>query len=120
MFEYLETYIMRRIICKTSNNNYTDLFTEHLIGRSVNDIETLKEYIEGKDSELALAMPSDGRVLEAFLDSDFTNKRALGVLYLMESKMRKISHHSTQLLPYSLYSLEHLMTLPSSDERYGT
>lgn len=109
MFEYLETYIMRRIICKTSNNNYTDLFTEHLIGRSVNDIETLKEYIEGKDSELALAMPSDGRVLEAFLDSDFTNKRALGVLYLMESKMRKISHHSTQLLPYSLYSLEHLM-----------
>lgn len=109
MFEYLENYIMRRIICKTSNNNYTDLFTEHLIGRNINNVASLKEYIENKNSELALSMPHNGRVLNAFLETDFTNKRALGVLYLMESKMRKDSHHSTQLLPYSSYSLEHLM-----------
>lgn len=109
MFEYLETYIMRRIICKTSNNNYTDLFTEHLIGKNVDNLVALKEYIEDKDSELALAMPSNKKVIDAFLNSDFTNKRALGVLYLMESKMRSDSRHSTQLLPYSSYSLEHLM-----------
>lgn len=109
MFDYLEAYIMRRIICKTSNNNYTDLFTEHLIGKGIKDVVSLKEYIEKKDSELALAMPHNGRVLNAFLETDFTNKRALGVLYLMESKMRKDSYHSTQLLPYSSYSLEHLM-----------
>ena len=81
MFEYLETYIMRRIICKTSNNNYTDLFTEHLIGKNVDNIVALKEYIEDKDSELALAMPSNKKVIDAFLNSDFiwsglTNKCA--------------------------------------------
>ena len=48
MFDYLETYIVRRIICKTSNNNYTDLFTEHLIGRNITNVASLKEYIESR------------------------------------------------------------------------
>lgn len=40
IFGYLESYIMRRMICKTSNNNYSDFFSENLIGQEKKHIKT--------------------------------------------------------------------------------
>ena len=35
MFDFLESYIVRRTICKSSNDNYSDLFNEHLIANNI-------------------------------------------------------------------------------------
>lgn len=109
IYEYLESYLMRRLVCKTHNNNYSDLFTENLIGQNIQTIEALKDYIEQKDPSSSLAMPSNLMVRKAFHNEIMPNKRATGILYLIESKLRNSSMCSTAILGFNSYSLEHLM-----------
>ena len=109
IFSFLESYLMRRLICKSSNNNYSDLFTENLIGNDIRTEEALCAYIRDKDDSAKLAMPSDYLVRKAFNEYVLPNKRAQGVLYLLESKIRPEDYHSTGLLGFEKYSVEHLM-----------
>ncbi len=109
IFEYLEAYLVRRTICKTSNNNYSDLFTENLIGQDVRTAAELRDYIENKDEESSLSMPSDTALRNAFHQSVLPNRRSTVVLYLMESKIRPVGLYSTNLSGFNRYSLEHLM-----------
>ena len=110
MYNYLETYLVRRFICKTTNNNYSDLFTENLIGQGVNTYDKLKSYIEKKKIEDSLSMPSDEKVKQGFSETPMnSNIKAKTVLYLMETKIRDDSKQSTKLLAFDKYTLEHLM-----------
>lgn len=109
IYEYLESYLMRRLVCKTHNNNYSDLFTENLIGQNITTVEALKEYIDQKDPAASLAMPSNLMVRKAFHNEIMPNKRATGILYMLESKLRNTPLYSTAMLGFSSYSLEHLM-----------
>ena len=109
IYEYLESYLMRRLICKTHNNNYSDLFTENLIGQRIKTAEALKNYIEQKDPAASLAMPSNLMVRKSFHNEIMTNKHATGILYLLESKLRNSAMYSTAMLGFNSYSLEHLM-----------
>jgi len=109
MFGYLESYIIRRHICKSENNSFSDLFTESLIGNQVLTLEALKDYIENKGDEQALSLPNDDRVRECLHEVEHPNKRALAILYLMESRLRTGKPHATKLFAFEEYSLEHLM-----------
>lgn len=109
IFGYLESYLMRRLVCKSQNNNYSDLFTENLIGNDIRTEEDLVKYIEDKDADSALAMPSNLMVRKAFQDNILPNKRATGVLYMLESRIRSEKYHSTSMLGFNTYSVEHLM-----------
>lgn len=109
IYEYLESYLMRRIVCKTHNNSYSDLFTENLIGQNIQTVELLKDYIENKDPASSLAMPSNLMVRNAFHNEIMPNKRAMGILYMIESKLRDSDMYSTAMLGFNSYSLEHLM-----------
>lgn len=109
IFEYLESYLMRRFICKGNNKNYSDLFTENLIGNGINSFEALKNYIAGKDKWSSLSMPSNHDLRKAVHEEKYTNVRAHGILYMLESKIRPVGIHSTSLNGYKSYSLEHLM-----------
>lgn len=108
IFGYLESYVVRRAICKSENNSFSDLFSENLIGNEINTFEDLKSFIENRD-EMALAFPNDEKVQECFREVEQPNKRALAILFLMESRVRNGQPHATKLLPFSEYSLEHLM-----------
>ena len=109
IFDYLEAYLLRRTVCKTQNNNYSDLFTENLIGQDIRTAAQLKDYIGNKDEESSLSMPSDIAVRDAFHHSVLPNRRATVVLYLIESKIRHTTLYSTSLSGFNHYSLEHLM-----------
>lgn len=109
IYEYLESYLMRRLVCKTHNNNYSDLFTENLIGQNIKTVDALKEYIEQKGQSASLAMPSNLMVRKAFHNEIMPNKRAIGILYLIESKLRDSAMFSVAMLGFNSYSLEHLM-----------
>lgn len=109
IFDYLETYLVRRTICKTQNNNYSDLFTENLIGQNIRTASELREYIEKKNDESSLSMPNDAALNNGFHYSVLPNRRAAVVLYMLESKIRPSGLYSTNLSGFNRYSLEHLM-----------
>lgn len=104
----LESYLMRRLVCKSENNNYSDLFSASLIYPHYLTAEGLKDYFNSKEADSSLAMPSDEALVYAFEGSILPNVRAKGVLYLLESMIRG-QRHSTALKSFNSYSLEHLM-----------
>lgn len=109
IFKYIETYIIRRIITNDNNNNYSDLFTENLIGQHIKSYASLVKYISSKEPMQSLSMPSNEKVKRGFNQTEFkNNKRALGILYLLESVARS-ENHSTRLRAFSGYTLEHIM-----------
>lgn len=108
IFKYIETYIIRRIICKCSNKNYNNLFSENLIGNEILTYHKLETYIKNL-SEQNNSIPNDKDLFIGFENNILTNKQALGVLYLLESAIRTDAFYSTALLGLSKYTLEHLM-----------
>ena len=109
MFGYIESYILRRQICKSDNKNFSDLFSENLILNQVTNLEKLKDYIENKGDDQALALPNDKKVIKACHNQWYPNKKALAILYLLETAIRDGKPHATKLYPFDRYSLEHLM-----------
>lgn len=109
IYDYLESYLVRRLICRKSTKNYSDLFSENLINADVKTADALKVFFDEKDPTNALAMPTDAEVERWFMEAEHPNYRALCILYLLESRMRNNHLLSTQLMKYSVYTLEHLM-----------
>lgn len=108
VFMYLEAYIMRRIVAKSTNKGYNKLFSEELISNVITTKDQLQELISRK-TDKTNAMPSDKDVEEGFMNSKLINKQTTGILYLIESRIRDKKKHSTALLGLDRYSLEHLM-----------
>lgn len=104
----LESYLMRRLVCKRNTNNYSDLFSQSLIGTQFLTAQSLKEYLSSKENDSSLAMPGDEEMIYAFEDNVLLDVRAKGVLYLLESRIRS-ARHSTSLRSFNSYTLEHLM-----------
>lgn len=104
----LESYLMRRLVCKSNNNNFSDLFSVSLISPQYLTANALKDYLNSKEADSSLAMPSDIALIYAFEDNILPNNRAKGVLYLLESMIRG-HQHSTALKSFKSYSLEHLL-----------
>ena len=108
LFEYLETYIIRRIITRAINKNYNQLFTDRLIINEIQNKNDFINYINTQDDKTNY-LPNNNELFEAFNNNVISNKAATGILYFIESKIRKSKLHSTKLLGLSKYSLEHLM-----------
>lgn len=109
IFGYVESYILRRQICKSDNKNFSDLFSANLILNQITDLESLKDYIENRDDDQALALPRDKKVTNACHHQWYANKKALAILYLLETAIREGKPHATKLYPFDRYSLEHIM-----------
>lgn len=108
IYDYLESYIMRRLVTRQTTKNYNQLFTDRLILNEILTKQDLEKWISTQDEKIN-RMPDDAEVGEAFHHSCLTNRYATGVLYLIESKIRNHGKQSTQLLGISKYSLEHMM-----------
>ena len=109
IFDYLEAYIVRRLICRKTTKSYSDLFSENLILAEIKSADDLIDYINKKGVNNNLAMPNNAELLRCFKELEHPNYRGLSILYLLESKLRDDPKLSTQLLKYSTYTLEHLM-----------
>ena len=111
IFKILESYLMRRYICQSSNKNYNRLFSESLIGNEILTAEDLVKHFNsfrgGKQSTMAL--PSDDEVKTGFKTSKLYNRQAACILYLLESAIRNTATMGTNLKPFEGYTLEHLM-----------
>ncbi len=109
IFCYLESYVVRRIICKETNKNYNNLFSEDLIRNEITTLDKLKERINNK-VETTEAMPTDKEVINHFIaETKISHRNAVAIIYMLETKIRNSNKHSEPLFPISKYSLEHLM-----------
>ena len=111
IFRIIESYLMRRYICQSSNKNYNRLFSENLIGNNILTANDLSSYLNSFKGGLqsTMAIPSDNEVVEAFKTNKLYNKQATCILYLLESAKRDSSKMGTNLKPLGGYTLEHLM-----------
>lgn len=110
IFALLESYIIRRQICNKVVKNYSDLFTESLIGQQILTYDALVGYLSNKKPYESLHMPYDAEIEDSFgSNSNLTAKKARGILYLLESKLREVAGSQTVLHPFTKYTLEHLM-----------
>lgn len=108
IFQFLESYIMRRMVVHTTNKNYNQLFTDRFIGNQLLTVDSIKDFIENS-GDVSTFLPTDSELSDGFHKSILINKQTAGILYLLESKSRKTHLHSTALLGINKYSLEHLM-----------
>lgn len=86
IFGYLENYLIRRIICKSKNNNYSDMFSENLIGQHVDTLDAFKAYVNDTENRGALLMPTDEEVVEAVKTKDLKRDSYI-ILYMLESRI---------------------------------
>lgn len=108
IFEYLESYLMIRMICHETTKNYNQLFSERLISNNIITKDALKSYIDSI-ADGVNNMPTDEDLLNGFHTSKLINKQSAGILYFIESLVRDRTRQSTSLLGLSKYSLEHIM-----------
>jgi len=108
IFEFLESYIMRRMVAHAGTKNYNQLFTDQLISNKILTKIQISEFIE-KKSDRVNYFPNDTQLKFGFDSTYLINKQAAGIIYFIESKIRNRTRHATQLLGISKYSLEHLM-----------
>ena len=108
IFGYLETYLMRRIICKSKNNNYSDMFSENLIGQGVNTFEAFKAYVNDAEARGTLLMPSDEQVIEAVKHNDL-KRDAQVILYMLESRLNDSFCTSSHDNSFNIFVKEQIM-----------
>ena len=108
LFEFIETYIMRRMVVRATTKNYNQLFTDRFIANNIVSKQQFINYIE-KSSEKINYLPDDLDLKNGFNESKLINKQSAGIIYFIESKIRNRAKQATQLLGIRKYSLEHLM-----------
>ena len=118
LFGYIETYLVRRTFCKSKNNNYSDLFSENLIGQGVNTYEAFKSYVNNSSARGALLMPSDDDLRNAIANED-QKRNASVLLYMLESKMNDSFTDSEYTNGYSDFITEQVMP-EKSNEAWAT
>lgn len=108
LFGYMETYLVRRTFCKSKNNNYSDMFSENLIGQGVNTYEEFKAYVNNAAARGALLMPSDEELTTAIMNED-QKRNANVLLYMLESKLNESFVDSEYTNGYSDFIVEQIM-----------
>lgn len=109
VFESIETFIIRRMVAIQGDvsKTYKGLFT-HLINKKISTSDAFLKHIQ-LSADQRVGLPNDSELLGGFLSKKITNVQARGVLYLLESKVRDSSKHSTSLYGIEKYSVEHIM-----------
>ncbi|WP_085315298.1 DUF262 domain-containing protein [Derxia lacustris] len=108
IFSYLESYVMRRMVCHETTKNYNQIFSDRLISNSILSRDAIKDFINDRSDKIGF-MPTNDEVVKGFKESKLVNKQAAGILYFIETKIRNRSYHSTAMAGLDHYSLEHVL-----------
>lgn len=108
LFEFIESYLMRRMVVHSNTKNYNQLFTDRLISNLILSKGQFVDFIT-KSSDKVNYMPDNVELKNGFENSILVNKQSAGIIYFLESKIRNRRLQATQLLGINKYSLEHLM-----------
>lgn len=108
LFQFLESYVMRRMVVHANTKNYNQLFTDRLISNRILSKSQFLEFLEIRSDKISF-LPTDEELRSGFINEILVNKQSAGILYFIESKIRNRNFQSTQILGINKYTLEHLM-----------
>ena len=109
IFDYLEAYIMRRVICHSDTRGYNKLFSDSLLTNHILTLDSLMEYINEKGERLS-SFPDNDAIRDGVNNQVLINKQNTGILYMLESRLRTDKTFATKIQGLNNYSLEHLLT----------
>jgi uncharacterized protein with ParB-like and HNH nuclease domain len=111
----LESYLVRRNICRLTTKNYNNLFMSMirtLIGRRDGSQQVSADSIKdilSSFTEETNRFPDDAEVKAAFRGSALSNQNAREILYLIALYQKKSPLTDVAKLSLSSYSVEHMM-----------
>lgn len=108
IFDYIETFMMRRSIARLETRGYNGLFNDSLITNKILTADELKTHVD-KDKDTNYRAARKDEIEHGVKHIEYINRQALGFLYMLESRLRSDKLTATQLLGISSYSLEHLL-----------
>lgn len=108
IFDYIETFMMRRTIARLETRGYNGLFNDGLITNKVLTAEELRAYVD-KDKDTTYRAARQEDIKNGIKNIIYINRQALGFLYMLESRLRSDKLAATQLYGIGNYSLEHLL-----------
>ena len=94
------------MLCHDWTKNYNKKFKTFLTNKILTVEELHKNIMDGSDTEDRLPTDAD---LSKLIIYNHTNAQAKGILYLLETGLRKPNMESTSVLSLSSYDLEHIM-----------
>lgn len=106
IFGYLETYIVRRMLCHDWTKNYNKKFKTMLTNKITTFDALYKNIMDGADTEDRLPTDLD---LQKRINYDHTNAQMRGILYLLETGLRQPGKECSSILSLESYDLEHIM-----------
>lgn len=117
IFNYLESYLMRRVLADSKNGSYSELFSESLISNGIVTAEDLKNFISDKNAVSNLAMPSNGSIKLKLKTRTKAMDEVMAriVFYLYETKLTS-ANEEVFTGGYNNYYAELLMPKPSRSD----
>lgn len=110
--EFLESYLVRRNICKLTTKNYNNLFTSIVksikASKAATIFEALKETINGY-TEDTNRFPSNEDVSNGFAHSILSNQHAKETLYIIALYQVNTVLNDVTKLSSNSFTLEHMM-----------
>ena len=96
IFDFLETYLMRRILADSESKSYSEMFSESFISNRLNTATTLKDFVLNKSPETNLAVPTNGSIkLKVKTRTKAMDERtARLIFYMYETKLTSASEGS--------------------------
>lgn len=107
---YLESYLMRRMICHTDTRGYYKLFSDSLLTNKVITAAELKTFIDNKDEARVVAPVNDSDIHWSINGGvNLVNEQNIGILYMLETRLRTNNYSATAVKGIRYYTLEHMM-----------
>lgn len=108
--EYLEAYMMRRLICHVETRSYSKMYSDSLLTNSILTLKDLQEFVNGKDSDRLTAPVDDADIQKSINGGVYLiNEQNMGILYMLETRLRSDAYSATVMKGIKYYTLEHLM-----------
>ena len=113
IFGYLETYLIRRMICEVSSQDktYSEFFAEQLIKNRIVTYDALVRHIAARDTNLAI--PSNQRLSLRGPEKKLDEVTARAILYFYETK-KTLPSANTFNGGFNDYYAEQLMPKPGN------
>lgn len=108
IFSLLESYIVRRVVCRETSKDYNNMFAS-FIRNGIKNYDDLCEEVFKAGEEQVRVFPDDKSFKQGFESSTLTNQHAKTILYLIEKGLRDDKREAVALLGLNDYSLEHVM-----------
>ena len=118
MFEFLETYLVRRMVALPVNANKmaTEFYTEQLVAKQIDSCDELKQYIMNISEDKNMHMPSDTEIATNIHRTIFGDESTPRLIFYLQETRNRYQHTGG----YNYFLAEYIIPKPckASERNY--